>query len=70
MLVICYQNRGFGFSVKILPTGYFFQNCHGFLVIDGGCSSGVAGSLDSIHSMAFFKLKNGVIFVIYYFSIF
>ncbi|TOL77227.1 hypothetical protein CGH90_25635, partial [Vibrio parahaemolyticus] len=57
MLVICYQNSGFGFAVKITPTGYFFQNCHDFLVGVGVDSCVVVGSLDSINSMAFFKLS-------------
>lgn len=48
MLLICYQNGGFGFAIKMTPTGYFFQNCHGFLVGAGATGSGVAGNLDSI----------------------
>jgi len=52
MLIICYQNDGLGFRVKMAPNGYFFQNCHGFLVGTGATGSGVAGSLDSINSIA------------------
>ena len=49
MLLFCYQNSGFGFAVKMTPTGYFFQNCHDFLAGTGAMGSGVGGSLDSIN---------------------
>jgi len=49
MLLICYQNGRLGFRVKMKPTGYFFQNCHGFLAGTGATGSGVVGSLDSIN---------------------
>lgn len=35
LLLICYQNGGLGFRVKMAPNGYFFQNCHDFLVGTG-----------------------------------
>lgn len=52
VLVICYQKDSLGFAVKMMPTGYFFQNCHGFFVGTGTTGSGVVGSLDSINSIA------------------
>jgi len=50
--MICYQSGDIGFRVKMASNGYFFQNCHDFLVGTDATGSGVVGSLDSINSIA------------------
>ena len=71
-VLLCYlKNVGFTPDKKIPPsdallkhiasrlklTGYFFQNCQNFLVGTDATGSGVVGSLDSIRSIACFRLS-------------